>query len=54
MREVSYIEVKEVVKDIPSNKIVGHDGFIIEFIKTCQFFIGEEVQAMVEDSGRIQ
>ena len=50
MREISFQEVEEIVKEIPKKKTPGPDGFMIEFFKACLPFINKETHALVEDS----
>eukprot|EP00253_Pinus_taeda_P031697 PITA_31697 len=47
MRSVSY---EEVVKEMPSNKYPGPNGFTLEFFKACWSFLGPEIVDLVEDS----
>jgi len=42
MREISFNEMEEVVKEMPNNKALGLDGFIIDFFKAHGPFIGKK------------
>lgn len=49
VREVSYVEDKEVLISMLRNKEPGLDGFTTYFFQTYWHFLGEEINCLVEE-----
>ena len=52
MREITFAEVEEVVKNIPKHKAPGANDFTTEFYQATWSFMGKDIWELVEESRR--